>query len=117
MSPASTLEQVQAGRIRLVGLLSGPRLALLPDLASFSETVEDFDAAISRMVIFAPAATPATVIQTLNDSLRATLADPELGQAFASSGAVPTHRDPAEVAEHVGREHAIWKEAAAAVMP
>lgn len=117
VSPASTLEQVQSGRIRLVGLLSGPRLEILPDTASFSETVNGFDDAISRMIIFAPAQTSAPIVEALNSSLRAALEDPALVRAFATAGAIPSIRTPDEVGAQLVREHAIWERAAAEVMP
>jgi len=57
------------------------------------------------------------IIEALNTSLRTALEDPALVQAFSTAGAIPSVRSPGEVASQVVREHAIWEQAAVAVMP
>mgnify|MGYP001443619351 CR=1 FL=1 len=115
VSPAASRDQAEAGKVRLVGLLAGPRLASMPDVPSFSEVVPDFDAAVSRMFVLAPVGTPQAAIERLSTTLQAALRNPELIKSFGIADAVPAFQPASGLAALIERENAYWGKAVSTV--
>lgn len=77
------------GKLRALGVTSAQRMASLPSVPTLAESgLPGFDV-LSWYGVFAPAATPAALVQRLNASLRESLADPDLQQRFATLGIHP----------------------------
>jgi len=85
----SVLDLHREGRARILGVAAPARSPLLPAVPTFIEAgVVDFLAA-SFVGLFAPAATPAAVLGTLQAGITDAVADPELRAKLLSFGADP----------------------------
>jgi len=98
----SALAQIRAGRLRPLSI-SGPRRSpALPDVPTASESgLPGFEADF-WVGLFAPAGTPAPVIEKLNAEVNRIISSPQLLERFASSGIEATPTTPAGFDE-------IWK--------
>ena len=84
--PASTLSQIQAGKLRALAIAAKERSALLPDVPTFTEAgVPGFEASTTS-ALMCPAGTPPAVIQKINDALHALQRMPETKAKFAALG-------------------------------
>jgi tripartite-type tricarboxylate transporter receptor subunit TctC len=81
----TALPQAKAGKIRILGVASGKRSALLPDAPAIAETVPGYDITVT-LGLFAPAATPAGVIRRLNADFTAAAMADVTRERLASSG-------------------------------
>ena len=95
---------VKTGKLRAIAVSSAARSSSLPEVPTFTEAgVPDF--AVSSWVgLFAPAATPRTVVQKLNAELNAVLADPAARERLAVLGIDPTPGTPEQYVEEVRRD-------------
>ena len=103
-SASAAMPHVNAGRLRVLAVSSRERLAILPQVPTVAEaTVPDFQFSLWGGV-FAPAATPAAILDDLNRSLNAILADPAIKSRLESDGAAVRPNDRAEFARFVQAE-------------
>jgi tripartite-type tricarboxylate transporter receptor subunit TctC len=87
-NPASTLQQHHnSGRIRMLAVTSDKRMPGL-NLPPVAETLPGFESSV-WFALFAPAGTPARVIQKLNAEMNTALADPETIALLREHGMVP----------------------------
>ncbi|GAA4337552.1 tripartite tricarboxylate transporter substrate binding protein [Pigmentiphaga soli] len=105
---ARNVAEKEGGRIKVIGIMSGPRIPAAPQLGSFSERIPDFEDAVSHSFVVAPPATPEPVVRRIAESVRAALKDPELVKAFASSDTMPYYLGPAELTSRMGRFVRQW---------
>jgi tripartite-type tricarboxylate transporter receptor subunit TctC len=81
--PAAAVGQIQAGKMRALAGWGAKRLALMPELPTFSELgYKDVEFYIWSGVV-APAATPAAAQHKLRAAVRAAVADPQFSGAMA----------------------------------
>jgi tripartite-type tricarboxylate transporter receptor subunit TctC len=107
---SSVLGQVQAGEIRAIGLASPQRTPFLPDVATLREQgVPDSDAE-SWTAFFAPAATPADVLDRLSREILAVLQKPAVKDSIAKLGFTLNVRDPAAFRPYLAEELKTWGE-------
>ena len=86
---SSALSFVKAGSLRAIAVTTKDRSPQYPDLPTIDETaVKGFDLA-SWTGLFAPAGTPAPVIEKLNREVNAVLATPEVRDRLAALGVDP----------------------------
>lgn len=103
----SAIPHVAAGRVKALGVTSGQRLDALPQVPAFGETPDlKGYAMLSWTGIFAPARTPAPVVQRLNEELNAVLKDPEVRAKLLEQGAQPGHGTAEELGRFVQAEAA-----------
>lgn len=103
-SASAAMPHVNGGRLRVLAVSSRERLAILPQVPTVAETaVPGFQFSLWGGV-FAPAATPAAVLDDLNRSLNAVLADPAIKSRLESDGAAVRPNDRAEFARFVQDE-------------
>jgi tripartite-type tricarboxylate transporter receptor subunit TctC len=75
---APILPHVQGGKLRALGVATKARVASLPAVPTMAEAgVPDFEAE-QWQAVFAPAGTPATIVQRLNTEINRILKDPEV---------------------------------------
>ena len=99
---------IRAGRLRAMAVAGPKRLAGMPEVPTLSEAgVEGVDVA-QWYGLFAPAGTPATIIEKLNGLLNAVLDDAEVVEQFQSNGAQVEPGSPAGLAFKVKDELARW---------
>jgi len=107
----ATLPQVKAGKIKGIAVTTAQRIAQAPEIAALAESPElkGFDM-VAWTGLFAPAKTPASIVERLNRELTDALASPELGGKFEEQGAVLRRFTPAQFAEFLRREQTDYAE-------
>jgi tripartite-type tricarboxylate transporter receptor subunit TctC len=82
------LSLVQGGRLKLIAVTSQQRLPTRPDLQTVAEAgFPGFDA-LAWNGIFAPAGTPADVVNRLNADINAAMAEPAFRQSMVKQGLI-----------------------------
>jgi tripartite-type tricarboxylate transporter receptor subunit TctC len=90
----SVLGQIQAGTVRAIGLASPGRNAQVPDVPTLREQGVTGADAESWTAFFAPAATPAPVLDRLSRETVAALNKPSVKEALGKLGFTTVVRDP-----------------------
>lgn len=113
-SAPTGLAQVHAGTVRLLATSMGQRLPQTPDAPAIAEAIPGYEA-YTWNAVFAPAGTPAPVIEKLTSSLRAALQDDGLKRRAYDMGLVlETAPSPAALASFLDSELAKWSKVAKA---
>lgn len=88
VSYAAAVPFLQSGKVRALAVTSAKRTGFAPDIPALSETagLENYDLS-NWFGLFVPAATPADIVQALNEATNAALADPDLAQKLQLQGA------------------------------
>jgi len=109
---AVMVPQVKAGKVRGLAVTSLKRSSVVPDLPTVNEALglKDYEL-IAYFAAFAPAGTPADVIQKLNAAFNAAAASKDINDRFAGIGFVPEPGTPAALAERSRAETAKWARA------
>jgi putative tricarboxylic transport membrane protein len=85
-SAAIAAELVKSGKLRGYGIFGSKRFGELPEVPSFVEAgYKNLDLPFWQ-TLFAPAGTPAPVIERLNSALRQALANPQVRAVFEKNG-------------------------------
>lgn len=107
----STLAQVKDGsKVRAIAVTSAARAPQLPDVPTAIEGgVKGLDVT-AWFALYAPAGTPAPVVEKLIQASRQALAEPALVAAFDGLGAQPGKRFGPELAAFEKEERARWSE-------
>lgn len=105
---ASQLPFVQQGSVRALAVTSPQRSPLLPDVPTVIEQgVPGFEI-LNWMGVFAPAATPAPVVQRLEAATRAAVADPAGNRRLREAGVEPVGSTAAELRRFWEGQFALW---------
>ena len=96
---------LKAGKLRALAVTSSRRTAIFPDVPTLAEA--GFPAATLDVwtAVFAPARTPAAVVERLGRELRAAMATPALLEQFAATGAQAITASNADMTALIVREH------------
>jgi tripartite-type tricarboxylate transporter receptor subunit TctC len=103
----TTIEQVRAGKLRLLAVTSATRLQALPDIPTISEFVPGYDASMWNGVV-APKNTPAEIINKVYREIDAGLTDPKITARFAEVGSVPKSMTPADFGKFIAEDTEKW---------
>jgi len=95
---AAAMPHVQAGRLKSLAITSATPSALLPGVPTVAAAGLPGYEAVAISGIFAPPATPAPVIQRLNQEIVRVLKKPEIRERFRASGAEPVGSSPEQLA-------------------
>jgi tripartite-type tricarboxylate transporter receptor subunit TctC len=106
-TPGSVMSAVKSGTLRALGVTSGKRMDVLPEVPAIAETLSGYEA-VSWAGIGAPAHTPASIVEKLNGAFNAALAEPKLKARLADFGAVVMTGTPAEFRTFIAAEIAKW---------
>ncbi|MEO3471979.1 tripartite tricarboxylate transporter substrate binding protein [Roseomonas sp. CAU 1739] len=98
------------GKLRAIAVTGAERSALMPDVPTVAETVPGFDAG-AWVMLFAPAGTPAPIIEKLAAEARISLAKPAIRARLTELGATVTGTTPEEAATIHQRELVKWRRA------
>lgn len=83
---AGAIPHVKAGKLLPIAVSSAKRASSLPDVATFIENgISDFEAS-SWVALLAPAKTPRSIINRINQELNAILNDPEVKERLNGMG-------------------------------
>jgi len=107
----NTAPQVRAGRLKGLAVSTAQRVASFPDVPTIAESgVPGFDVSAWDSV-YAPAGTPAAVIERLHQAVSKVLADDGLRQQLAARGAEPAPTTPDGLRQFVRAEMERWGQA------
>jgi tripartite-type tricarboxylate transporter receptor subunit TctC len=113
ISNYSTLAPLMAsGKIRALGVTSATSHSAFPDLPPLAGVAPGFDVDI-WVGVFAPAGTPAALVDRLNEAIVAVSASSELTPVLQPDGALPEAISPGAFAARLKAELAQWKALAA----
>ncbi len=103
-NPGVFMQHIKAGRLRAIAVSSAQRIAILPDLPTYSEM--GFPGYIhgSWYGLVAPARTPAAIINRLYGESVKVLKEPDIIAGFARDGGTPGGNTPQEFAREIRAE-------------
>jgi tripartite-type tricarboxylate transporter receptor subunit TctC len=104
-----TARLAEAGRLRPLAVSSLKRSPALPNLPTVSEAGLPGFEMVAWHIIAAPRGTPQAIVRTLNEKIRATLADPVMLQRFEKSGMDPFPTAPQETVAYLKNEQVKWQ--------
>jgi len=105
---ASVIPYVKAGRLRALAVTTAQRSPSVPELPTVSEAgLAGFEATTWHGVVV-PAATPAPLVQRLNDDLNSVLNEKDLRERLAGLGAEVLTGTPRDFADYIAREIPKW---------
>jgi tripartite-type tricarboxylate transporter receptor subunit TctC len=104
-----SLGQVQAGKVRGLGVTSAQRSPLAPDLPTLAESGLPGYEVIGWNGLLAPAGTPRTVVSRINAEVQRALKQPDVLQRLKGSAYDPAAANtPEQFAEYIKLEIAKW---------
>lgn len=103
----SSIQYIEAGKLRALAVTTRTRWARLPDLPTVSDSVPGYEASNVRGV-GAPKDTPPAIIEKLNQEINAVLADPEMKAQLANLGDEVLSFSPAEFGKFIAEETEKW---------
>jgi len=110
-SPAPVMQYVKNGKARVLAYTASRRSAALPDVPTTAEAgLPAFQMDGGWFGMFAPAGTPAAVVDRLNKEVRAALADPAVAKRLAGLGVEPAANSPEEFRKFLTAETAKYAE-------
>ena len=101
------LPHAKAGKVKLIAVTESTRSTLLPDLPAVAETLPGFEVT-NWYGVFAPRGLPAPVLKSLNDEINRVANQPDIAQRFRDMGMVRSNMTPAQLAETLKRDAALW---------
>lgn len=108
---SSTLQFVQAGKMRVLAVGSRERSPSLPDVPTFEEQGFKDLILVTWFGMFAPPGTPLAIVNKLNQEIRQALKDPEVGEKFGKLGLQIVHDSPEAMRMSVERDRERWRAA------
>ena len=103
-----TARLAEAGRLRPLAVSSLKRSPALPNLPTVAEAGLPGFEMVAWHIVAAPRGTPQAIVRTLNEKIRATLADPVILQRFEKSGMDPFPTAPQETVAYLKNEQVKW---------
>jgi len=103
----NSIGYIRAGKVRPLAITSATRSKALPELPTVSEFVPGYEATI-WWGIGAPKATPAEIVDKLNNEINAALHDPNMNARLAELGGVALPGSSAEFGKLIADETEKW---------
>ena len=107
-SITSARPHIQAGKLRALGVTSAKRSATLPDVPTIAEAGVPGYEVSPWFAVFAPAGTPAAIVNKINAALIDAMKQPDTVAKFETIGADPIGTTPQQLATHLDKELARW---------
>ncbi len=111
-SVAAAKGNIDAGKLRALGVTTAQRVAQLPDIPTLKESGFDIEYA-GWVVVMAPAGTPADVVATLHDAIAATMTDPAVVERYGKQGIVIKPMSLTELPVYLRNDKERWAKVAA----
>ena len=108
-SIVSAQTHIKDGRVRALAVTGAQRSGSLPDVPTFTELGVPGLAFSNWFGFFAPAGTPADVVQRVNRELNALMRAPDVADRLRQLGADPVTGTPEAFAKVIRDEHDSWK--------
>lgn len=109
----SALPHIRGGRVRAIAVTSKERLSVLPDVPTFSETVQPGFEAGTWGAVMAPAGLAQDKLARLNQALGIVLAEPAFRAQVESQGLRIVGGSPEQARNFIRDDIARWKQVAA----
>lgn len=109
---AQALSQIEAGKVIPIAVTSATRASALPDVPTVAEAGFPGTEMDNWWGVFAPAETPAPVLESLNAAITEAMNSPAAGEFLAKQGAIPAAMSQSEFQTHVSSEIAKWRDLA-----
>lgn len=103
----TALPQIRQGRLRALGVSSTARVPELPDVPPVADTLPGFETG-TWVGLFAPAGTPAAIIEQVDAATRQVLLSPETANRLSELGMQPLLAGPGPFAEYQRQEIGKW---------
>lgn len=104
----SALQHIKSGRIKVLGVASRQRSTMLPEVPTIAESgLPDYEA-YSWAALFAPARTPAAVLEKINTDFNTALRDAGVRQRLLTAGAEADPGTPQQMRERLQSELRKW---------
>ncbi len=103
----TVLAHVQGGRLKMLGTGGSKRSPALPGIAPIAETLPGFEL-VTWYALFAPAGTPAVIINRLNAETAKVLKDADIQKRFGDQGLEPTTMTPQELKRYTVNDSSRW---------
>ncbi len=103
--PATVVQQVKAGKVRVLAHWGDVRLVALPDVPSLKDSGTDVQYA-QWSGLFVPAGTPDAVVNRLRDAARAAANDPRVKDVLLTAGSPIQYLDAPEFQRYVDADAA-----------
>ena len=110
----TSLQYIRAGKLRALAVTSSTRSELLPDLPTVGDFLPGYEAT-AWYGLGAPTGTPPDIIDKLNKTTNAILADPKVEERFADLGATLLAGSPADFGKLLADETEKWAKVIRAV--
>jgi tripartite-type tricarboxylate transporter receptor subunit TctC len=109
MFPAtvSSIEHIRAGRLRALAVTAATRSDELPDIPTVAEFVPGYEAS-NWFGVGAPKATPAEIVEKLNEEINAGLADPKMKARLTELGAMVLAGSPVDFGKLIADDTEKW---------
>lgn len=104
---ATGTPQVKSGKLRALGVSSVAASPVLPDVPPIAQTLKGFEL-LAWYAMYAPAGTPAPVIERLNREIRTAVGSPAMQERLLALGLQPVTSTPQELADFGRGELAKW---------
>jgi tripartite-type tricarboxylate transporter receptor subunit TctC len=104
---SGAMEHIKAGSLRAIAVTGATRAHALPDVPTISESVPGYDV-VGWFGVVAPKHTPTAIIEALNKSINAGLADPKIKETLADWSEDVLAGSPAEFGSFIASENAKW---------
>ncbi|HSV77842.1 MAG TPA: tripartite tricarboxylate transporter substrate binding protein [Ramlibacter sp.] len=107
-TPASVVSQIKADKLKGLAVTSQGRLSSLPQVPTAMESgLSNFNLD-SWFALYAPAGTPAEIVQLLNGEIGKILAMPDIRKKAEDAGTTVEQMTPAQLAEFTRKELDYW---------
>jgi tripartite-type tricarboxylate transporter receptor subunit TctC len=103
----SSLDFIRSGKLRALAVTSAKRSDALPDVPTIGEFLPGYEAT-AWFGIGAPKNTPAEIVEKLNKTINAGLADPQLKARLIDLGGAPVPSSPADFRGFIASETEKW---------
>ncbi len=109
VSMPSVMPHVQSGRLKALAVGSAKRVASAPDVPTVAETGYPGFEYANWNALFAPAGTPAAIVNKLNAEVVRILSDPALAQRLSAQGAEPAPGSPEALGRWLRQDYDRWR--------
>lgn len=102
------MPQVTGGKVKALAVTGERRLAALPEVPTFAEAGTAGVDVVTWFGLFAPAGTPAAIVEQLNSAATAALKSEDVQRSLATLGDEPVGSSAADFSRFVRAEHQRW---------
>jgi tripartite-type tricarboxylate transporter receptor subunit TctC len=103
----TTIQQIQAGKLRALAVTGETRSPTLPDVPTVGEFITNYEATVWNGVV-APKNTPQEVIDKVSSAINSGLTDPKMVTELSDLGSVPKPMSPDDFGKFIVEDTAKW---------